>query len=98
MSETLENNNVQPASNGMATASMILGICSIVLCWLWFIGLVAGILAIILAVVAKNKIKSNPGMGGAGNATAGLITGIIGVALWVIAIIAVASVFASVYS
>ena len=79
-----------PQGNGMATASLILGICSIVLFWLWFVGIIAGVLAIIFSIVAKNKIKANPNVGGAGAAKGGLITGIIGVAIWLIMIIVVA--------
>lgn len=79
-----------PQGNGMATASLILGICSIVLFWLSFIGIVCGVLAIIFAVVAKNKIKANPNTTGAGSAKAGLITGIIGIAIWLVMVIVVA--------
>lgn len=79
-----------PQGNGMATASLILGICSIVLFWLSFIGIVCGVLAIIFAVVAKNKIKANPNTAGAGSAKAGLITGIIGIAIWLVMVIVVA--------
>ncbi|MDX1652615.1 MAG: DUF4190 domain-containing protein [Brumimicrobium sp.] len=91
-----ENENVggapqaAPQSNGMATASLILGICSIVLFWLWFVGVICGVLAIIFGVVAKNKIKANPNMGGAGAAKGGLITGIIGIVIWLIMVIVVA--------
>jgi heme/copper-type cytochrome/quinol oxidase subunit 2 len=79
-----------PQGNGMATASLILGICSIVLFWLSFIGIVCGVLAIIFAVVAKNKIKANPNTAGVGSAKAGLITGIIGIAIWLVMVIVVA--------
>jgi len=79
-----------PQGNGMATASLILGICSIVLFWLSFIGIVCGVLAIIFAVVAKNKIKANPNTAGAGSAKAGLVTGIIGIAIWLVMVIVVA--------
>lgn len=85
-------------SNGMATASLILGICSIVLFWVWFIGIIAGILAIVFAVVAKNKIKQNKALGGAGAAKAGLITGIIGIAIWLMFFIIVMVFLASVAS
>ncbi|GEM_PF-1836586 len=79
-----------PQSNGMATASLVLGIVSIALGWILagIIGIITGILAIILAVVAKKKIKQNPNMGGKGSATGGLVTGIIGtvlyLAIWII--------------
>ena len=79
-----------PKSNGMATASLVLGIVSIALGWILagILGIITGILAIILAVVAKKKIKQDPNMGGKGAATGGLVTGIIGtvlyLAIWII--------------
>jgi heme/copper-type cytochrome/quinol oxidase subunit 2 len=90
MSET-ENagaaNTGAPKSNGMATASLVLGIISVVLCFIWFIGIITGILAIILAVVAKKKIKQDANLGGNGAATGGLITGIIGTLISAIIVI-----------
>lgn len=96
MSENQGGGAQAPQSNGMATASLILGIVSIVFVWLWFIGLICGILAIIFAIMAKKKIKQNPNMGGAGSAKGGMITGIIGVAIWIIFMILVAVVFTTV--
>ena len=87
-----ENVNTPKASNGLATASLILGIVSIVLCFVWFVGIISGILAIVLAIVAKNKIKADPNLGGSGAATGGLITGVIGVIIS-IAIIVIAILF-----
>ena len=87
-----------PKSNGMATASLVLGIVSIALGWILggILGIITGILAIILAVVAKKKIKADPNMGGKGAATGGMVTGIIGtvlyLAIWIIAIIFISSV------
>jgi hypothetical protein len=86
-------------SNGMATASLILGIISIVLGFFGWLGIVCGILAIIFGVVAKSKIKANPAMAHSnGAATGGLITGIIGliigIAITVIAIMFVSAVAA----
>lgn len=83
-------------NNGMATAALVLGIISIVLCWIWVVGIIAGILAIILAIVAKNKIKANPNMGGKGAATGGLVTGIIGTLISLVIVILAAMFFGSV--
>ena len=64
-----------PPTTGKDTASMILGILSICLCWLFGVpGLVLGILAIVLASQAKKIIGRYSGM-----AVAGLVTGICGV-------------------
>jgi len=57
---------------GMAITSMILGIVSLALCLYWFIALPAGIVAVVLGVLARKR-----GVG-AGLALAGIITGAIG--------------------
>ena len=62
----------QPPGHGKAVASLVLGICSIVFQWGIILGLGLGIVAIIMAISARNE-----GYVG-GLATGGLITGIIG--------------------
>jgi len=62
--------------NGMATAGMICGIISILLCWLPFAGLVLGVLGIVFGSIGMAR-SSRLGVGrGAG--VAGLVTGILG--------------------
>jgi len=73
--------------NGIATASLVLGILSIVLFLASWVAVILGILAIIFGVVAKNKIKEDPELPGASSAKAGLVTGIIGVVLGVVVIV-----------
>ncbi len=86
---------VQSKSNGMATASLILGIVSIVTGFFGWLGIICGILAIIFAVVAKNKIKADPALAGSkGQATGGLVMGIIGLIIG-IAVIIIAIMFVS---
>jgi uncharacterized protein YqgC (DUF456 family) len=69
--------------SGEAVASMICGIVS-----LFFFGIILGPIAICLGVSAKNKIKENPqALTGGCQATAGIVTGSIAVALWVIFIL-----------
>jgi len=75
--------------NGMAIASLVLGIVSIVLFCGIYISVPCGVLAIIFGILA---IKKNAGKG---MATAGLIMGIIGVALTVIIAITAGAMFAS---
>lgn len=58
-------------SNNFGIASLVLGISSIVFCWVPFLGIVTGILAIVFYSQQK-KISLN------GIATGGLVTGIIG--------------------
>jgi uncharacterized membrane protein YedE/YeeE len=92
-----EGANMAPKSNGMAVAALVLGIVSIALGWILagIIGIVTGILAIVLAVLAKKKITADPTVGGKGAATAGLVTGIIGLvmylAIWIFMAVLVTS-------
>ena len=76
----------------MATASLILGIVSIVFSFFWVIAVICGILAVVLGIVAKGKIKTDANLGGSGAATGGIVTGAIGIVLSII-IIAVAVIF-----
>jgi uncharacterized protein HemX len=73
-------------SNGLAVASMVLGIVSVaLLCFRW-VAVPLGVLAIVLAVIAINQAKAGQRRG-SGMAKAGLILGIIGplisIALWI---------------
>ena len=70
----------QPRTSGKAMGAMIVGIASIVVC---YVGVLIGPVAIVLAVLGKKDIKkSNGAQTGEGMATAGLITGIIGTVVW----------------
>lgn len=74
-----------PQGNKKALWSMILGIVSLLCC-----GVVTGIVAIVLSQSAKKEIEASGGMQtGAGQAQAGFILGIIGIALSVVGIIVV---------
>jgi len=69
-------------TSGMAVASMVCGIVALVTCWG---GLVLGPLATIFGVVASRSVDQNPAaLGGKGMAIAGIVTGIIATAFWVI--------------
>ncbi|WP_019631627.1 DUF4190 domain-containing protein [Actinomadura atramentaria] len=68
---------VQPATNGMATASMILGLIGILFCGF------TSVLAIIFGHVAQSQIKRT-GEGGSGMAVAGLVLGYIVTGIWLI--------------
>ena len=68
------------ASQGLAVASLICGILSILSLCFWFVSIPLGIIAVILAVVARGKIARGEA-GGAGLAKGGMICGIIGAAL-----------------
>ncbi len=72
----------QPRTEGTAVASLVLGIAGFVVC-----PLICSVLAIVFGAQAKNKIRQDPSLQGAGMAQAGFILGIIGAAIVGIAII-----------
>jgi hypothetical protein len=61
-------------TNGMAIASLVLGIVGLVTMVCYFIGILPGILAIVFGVLARKQIRLT-GEQGSGIATAGLICG-----------------------
>ena len=64
-----------PANNSKATAAMIVGILSLFCC-----GVVLGVGAIVLGLLARNEISASGGtQGGSGMALAGIILGAVGV-------------------
>ncbi len=65
----------QPQGKGVAIAALVLGIVSLALCLYWFLSIPAGIVAIVLGVIARRR-----GVG-AGMALAGIITGALGAVL-----------------
>ena len=69
-------------TNGLSIASLVLGICSIVLWWFFGLGIVLGILAVVFGVKARRRTPN-------GMATAGLVTGIIGLSLSVLFVVLV---------
>jgi hypothetical protein len=76
----------QPDKSGKAVASMVLGIVALVsLFCAWLVlalpSLIMGIIAIVLAQMAKKEIAERPGLEGEGQAKAGFIMGIIATAI-----------------
>ncbi|MCK5654285.1 MAG: DUF4190 domain-containing protein [Dehalococcoidia bacterium] len=71
-------------ASGLAIASMVCGILSLVFFWVPLFGFLLGIIAIIFGAVAIRQIGREPNLGGRGMAIAGLVCGIVGVAGWVI--------------
>lgn len=71
----------QPPSSTKAVWGLVLGIVSILFCYL---GVLIGPAAIIVSVMAGREIDARPpgAMSGKGMATAGLVTGIIGTVVW----------------
>jgi hypothetical protein len=71
----------QPATPGVATAALILGICGILFSFC-FIGIPCAIVAVVLGYTAHNQIDASGGrLGGRGLAIAGLVMGWIGVVI-----------------
>jgi len=71
------------ANQGMAIASLICGILSLVTFCGWYLSVPLGVVAIVLGQMAKGKVARGEG-GGGGLAKAGVICGAIGVALSVL--------------
>jgi hypothetical protein len=70
-------------TNGNAIASLVLGIAGLI-----FIPLIPSVIAIVLGNKAKEEIAREPGVGGDGYATAGVVLGWIGVGLCVLGLLA----------
>lgn len=91
MDENMQNNVPNAGqSKGLAIASMVLGIISVVLFCIPYIGIPCGVIALILGGVSLATKK-----GGKGMAIAGLVCGIIGIAVYVICLIVGASILSS---
>jgi Na+/proline symporter len=75
---------VQRAGNGKATAALVLGIASILLCWLSFLDIVPVVLAIVFGSLGRAQANRDPRAGGKGMALAGLICGVVGAVLAII--------------
>jgi hypothetical protein len=71
-------------TEGLAVASLVLGIAGFVVC-----PLICSVLAIIFGLQAKTKIRQDPSLQGEGMAQAGFILGIIGLAVGAIVLIIV---------
>jgi len=85
---------MRPNNSGLCVAAMVLGIIAIVLFWAPFFGIVLGILATIFGAVGIPS-SAKKGQAGKGMGIAGLIMGIIALAINIIFIISVYSFFAS---
>lgn len=69
-------------SSGLAIASMVCGIVSVITSCVWCIGGLLALVAIILGHIAFSKAKADPSrFGGKGMAAAGLVTGYFGIVI-----------------
>jgi hypothetical protein len=70
-------------TDGLAIASLIVGILSLLCC-----GVILGPAAAIMGFISRGRITSSGGtLGGGGMAMGGLILGIVGFVLWVVIVI-----------
>lgn len=67
-------------SKGLSIAAMVLGIVSLVMLCVWYVSIPCAILAIIFSIIGRKK-------GGKGMATAGLVLGIIALAIDVLLVV-----------
>ena len=67
---------MEKKKTGLAVASLTLGVISIILSWFWYVTMPAGIMAVIFGTKCVKKTGNTC-------AKAGIITGIIGLALFV---------------
>lgn len=75
-----------PPTSGLAIASMVLGIVGLVLCWLYFVGLVVGLVGAILGHVALSQINQRR-LGGRGQAITGIACGWVTVGLSILVVV-----------
>lgn len=69
-----------PKNDGFAVTSLVTGILSIVLFWLWPLALILGVLALVFGLISYNKKKS-------GMALAGTICGGVGLVFMIIFVV-----------
>ncbi len=78
-----------PRTDGLAIASLIVGILSLLCC-----GIILGPAAAIMGFISRNRIAQSGGaIGGGGMAMAGLILGVVGFLLWIVIVIVEAATF-----
>jgi hypothetical protein len=70
----------QRAGNGKAVAGLVLGIASIVFCWISLFDVVFVVLGLVFSIIAISETKA-PGRSGRGMAVSGLVCSIVGALL-----------------
>ena len=71
----------QQRGNTKAVLALVLGILAIIFCWTTLLDLLLIVPAIVLGALGRSDAARDPGRGGRGLATAGLICGVVAVAL-----------------
>jgi len=70
--------------NGRATAGLVLGVASILLCWTIVFDIVFIVLGVIFSSLGRSAAQRDPRVGGKGVATAGLVCSAVGLVLAVV--------------
>lgn len=66
--------------NGMGVAALVLGILAVLTCWIIYVSIPLGVLAIVFGVIGRGRARRGEATN-AGSAMAGMVLGIIGVVL-----------------
>lgn len=90
---TAPSGHTGPKKNGLGVAALVLGILSL-LSWFFLIGGLFGLVAIILGVLGRGRVKRGEADNG-GIALAGILTGALGLLLTILVIAGVAALFGS---
>ena len=77
-------------AHGLAIASMVVGIASIVLCYCYGIGLIGGIVGIILGIVARSRGNNE------GFSLAGIILNAFGIVMGVVGLLVLVAMFSEI--
>ena len=90
-------NQMKEPAKGMAIASMVCGICSLVFIWVPFLNIILAIIAVAIGHVQLSNIKKLPQeYDGRGMAIAGLATGYVTIGFVVLSLIIVLATGAAV--
>ena len=84
----------QSVSNGMGTSALVLGIIGVATSWTVFLGFILGILAIIFGAIGLGRVRRGEATN-RGAARAGLILGIVAVALMLLLVVVGLGMFAT---
>jgi hypothetical protein len=84
---------VPQSGNGMGIAGGVIGIVGLVLCWIPYLGIILGALGVIFGAVGVQRANHMPGAPGKGMSIAGIVTGGIALALNIIFIVLIFSLF-----
>lgn len=82
----------------MAIAGLIIGIFAVIFGFTMVGGIVLGALALIFGFMGKKKASTDPSVGGRGMAITGIVLGFIGIAIAILIIVLLVTIFATVTS